>query len=251
VISGVIFDLGSTLIRFDGDWDQAFRDGLHALARQLEADGLAIDLETLRSRFRQEMEIAQRVRLQDHVERTTEAVLRRTLQAMDCPARQDAQIERAVRALYAVSEAGWHPMPGLHPMLDALRADGHRIGLISNAGDAPNVARLLASAGLTGAFDPELVSATEGVRKPNVTLFQRVVSAWGLSPDSVVMIGDTLGEDILGAQRAGLRSIWFTADADTPSNRALAGSIHPDASTDSLSALPALIRSLDGASPRG
>lgn len=43
-----------------------------------------------------------------------------------------------------------------------------------------------------------------------------------------------------------MRSIWFTADADTRANRALVGSLQPDASADSLLALPGLIRSLDG-----
>jgi HAD superfamily hydrolase (TIGR01662 family) len=245
VISGVIFDLGSTLIRFDGDWDLIFEEGLSVLLRQLAADGLAMDPMA----FRVEMETAQRVRQQDHVERTTESVLRRTLEASGYPAVDDALIQRALAAMFAVSEARWRPMPGLHPALDALRVEGYRLGLISNASDMSNVRRLLAAAGLDGAFDPQLVSAAEGVRKPTVSLFERVLSVWNLPPDAVVMVGDTLGEDILGAQRAGLRSIWFTADADTPANRALTGSVQPDAWTDSLLALPGLIRSLDGAGP--
>jgi putative hydrolase of the HAD superfamily len=245
MIGGVIFDLGSTLIHFDGDWALVLEEGLSALSRQMAADRMAIDPVA----FRAEMETAQRVRQQDCVERTTESVLRRTLEAAGYRAVDDALIERALAAMFAVSEARWKPMPGLHPMLDALRAQGYRLGLISNASDAPNVRRLLAAAGLQGAFDPQLVSAAEGVRKPNVSLFQRVLSAWNLPAEAVVMVGDTLGEDILGAQRAGLRSIWFTADADTPGNRALAGSLQPDASTDSLLALPGLIRSLDGAGP--
>jgi putative hydrolase of the HAD superfamily len=245
VIRGVIFDLGSTLIHFDGDWDLAFEEGLSALSRQLAADRLAIDPMA----FRVEMETAQRVRQQDHVERTTESVLRRTLGASGCPAVEDALIQRALAAMFAVSEARWTPMPGLHPMLDALRAQGYRLGLISNASDESNVGRLLAAAGLDGAFDPQLVSAAQGVRKPNVSLFQCVLSAWDLPAEAVVMVGDTLGEDILGAQRAGMRSIWFTADADTPANRALVGSLQPDASADSLLVLPGLIRSLGGAGP--
>lgn len=245
MIRGVIFDLGSTLIHFDGDWALVLEDSLSALSRQLAADRVTFDPVA----FRAEMETAQRVRQQDLVERTTESVLRRILEASGQFAVEDALIERALAAMSAVSEAHWTPMPGLHPMLDTLRAQGYRLGLISNASDKPNVQRLLAAAGLQGAFDPQLVSAAEGVRKPNVSLFQRVLSVWDLPPEAVVMVGDTLGEDILGAQRAGLRSIWFTADADTPANRALAGSLRPDATTDSLLALPGLIRSLDGAGP--
>jgi putative hydrolase of the HAD superfamily len=247
VIRGVIFDLGSTLIRFDGDWDLAVEEGLQALTRQMTADGWDVDSGALRSAFRREMEAAQRIRQKDHVEQTTGSVLRRALETLGVPAVDDGPIQRALAALYAVSEERWHPMPGLHPMLEALRAGGYRLGLISNAGDEANVLRLLAAAGLGGAFEPQLISAAEGVRKPNVSLFQRILSAWDLPPGEAVMVGDTLGEDILGAQSAGLHSIWFTADADTPGNRALMGRLHPEASTDSLLALPGVIRSLDGA----
>ncbi len=249
MIRGVIFDLGSTLIHFDGDWDLVFEEGLHALSRQLASVGVAFDAVTFRDAFRAEMETAQRVRLQDHVERTTELVLRRTLAGLSPRLMDDAQMERALRTLFAVSEARWQPMPGLHPTLEALRAEGYRLGLVSNAGDESNVRRLLAAAGLEGVFNPQLVSAAEGVRKPDASLFQRVLAAWDLPPEAVVMVGDTLSEDILGAKRAGLRSIWFTADVDTLANRALADSLQPDASTDSLLALPGLIRSLDGAGP--
>jgi putative hydrolase of the HAD superfamily len=137
----------------------------------------------------------------------------------------------------------------LQPMLDDLRARGYRLGLISNASDDANVRRLLRLAGLEGAFDPQFTSAGEGVRKPDRSLFQRVLTAWELPPEAVVMVGDTLGEDILGAQRTGLRSIWFTPDADTAANRALQGSVRPDAEIADLLALPDLIRRLDGAGP--
>jgi putative hydrolase of the HAD superfamily len=246
VIRGVIFDLGSTLIHFDGDWDEAFEQGLEALSGQLAADRVALDSAAFRAAFRREMETAQKVRLQDHVERTTESVLRRTLARLGPSLMDDAQIERALRALFAVSEAHWQPMPGLHPTLEALRAEGYRLGLVSNASDESNVRRLLAAAGLEGAFNPQLVSAVAGVRKPDVSLFRRVLTAWDLPSEAVVMVGDTLSEDILGAKTAGLRSIWFTADVDTPANRALADILQPDASTDSLLALPSLIRRLDG-----
>jgi putative hydrolase of the HAD superfamily len=249
VIAGVIFDLGSTLIHFEGDWTSVFEESLHALTAQLAVDGLTIDLEAFRGAFRLEVESSQRMRQQDHLERTSESVLRQTLEGMGIRAADDSLIARALAAMFAVSEARWEPMPGLHPMLDELRARGYRLGLISNASDVANVLRLLRLAGLEGVFDPQLISAAEGVRKPDPSLFQRVLSAWKLPPEAVIMVGDTLGEDILGAQGVGLRSIWFTRDADTAANRALQGSLRPEATAADLLALPNLIRSLDGAGP--
>lgn len=249
MITGVIFDLGSTLIHFDGDWQAVFSESLHALARQLAADGIAVDPEGLRAEFRRQVEAAQAVRQQDHIERTSDSVLRQVLEALGAGPAADDVIERALRSLFAVSEARWAPMPGMHEMLAELKADGCRLSLISNASDAGNVQRLMNKAGLVGAFEPELVSAAVGIRKPDVRLFERVLTDWGASGPTVVMVGDTLGEDILGAQRAGLRTIWFTADADTPANRSWKARLTPDASTDDLRRLPALIRALDESPP--
>jgi putative hydrolase of the HAD superfamily len=249
MIAGVIFDLGSTLIHFEGDWPSVFEESMHALTRQLTRDGVILDPEAFRRTFRVQVEASQAMRLRDHQERTSEFVLRQVLEVLGAPTPGEAVIARALAAMFAVSEARWGPMPGLHPMLDELRARGYRLGLISNASDVANVERLLNLAGLEGAFDPQLVSAAEGVRKPDPSLFLRVLTAWKLPPEAVVMVGDTLGEDILGAQRAGLRSIWFTPDADTAANRALEGSLRPEATAADLLALPDLIRSLDGPGP--
>jgi FMN phosphatase YigB (HAD superfamily) len=53
------------------------------------------------------------------------------------------------------------------------------------------------------------------------------------------MVGDTLGADILGAKNAGVYSVWITRRA--PSNQPHQELIIPDATIDSLSALPGLL----------
>jgi FMN phosphatase YigB (HAD superfamily) len=60
-----------------------------------------------------------------------------------------------------------------------------------------------------------------------------------LEPAAIVVVGDTLNTDILGAQRAGMRSILVTM------NEAVSNAEHqeikPDASTDNLAAIPSII----------
>ncbi|MEJ2558259.1 MAG: HAD hydrolase-like protein, partial [Anaerolineae bacterium] len=59
---------------------------------------------------------------------------------------------------------------------------------------------------------------------------------------SVVMVGDTLDADILGAHNAGMHGILITADG-AASNDGHRGTIVPDATITALSELPALIES--------
>src|SRR4030042_1470876 len=105
MIAGVIFDLGSTLIHFEGDWTSVFEESLHALARQLSDDGLAIDLDDFRRAFRLEVESSQRSRQQDYLERTSESVLRKTREGMGFRDGDETRIARALAAMFAVSEA--------------------------------------------------------------------------------------------------------------------------------------------------
>jgi putative hydrolase of the HAD superfamily len=126
---------------------------------------------------------------------------------------------------------------------------GKRVGLLSNASDVENVERLMAAAGLDGRFDPVVISAAVGMRKPTPTLFLDIVRGWELDPGSAVMVGDMLAEDILGAQRAGLHQIWVRGEADPAFNDEHLDRIHPEIVVDSLDAVPDSIKSLETQAP--
>ena len=64
---------------------------------------------------------------------------------------------------------------------------------------------------------------------------------WGVPAAECVMIGDTLGADILGAQLAGMRNVWVTNHAGHPANVAHRGNIVPEAEIPGLAELPALL----------
>ena len=114
-------------------------------------------------------------------------------------------------------------------------------GLISNARDAANVERLIDQARLRPWLDPIVISANVGVRKPNPRIFKIVLDYWQLPPDRVVMVGDMLGADILGAHHAGMRGVWATMQTEREANAAHIDTIVPDATIASLSELPPLL----------
>jgi putative hydrolase of the HAD superfamily len=235
---GLIFDLGSTLIYTPQAlaWAPTLNRMQAELLACLASAGYELDPAAFLARFAARMREYDEQRQTDWVEYTTSYLLAATLADLGAPPPTPE-----VAAYYRASEALWQPVPGLHPTLQRLSAAGYRLGLISNAADAGNVHRLIDAAGLRGYFDPIVISAEVGLRKPNPRIFQRVLDAWQLPSAQVVMIGDTLGADILGAQLAGLRNVCVTAQAGHPANIAHRGNIIPEVEVPGVADLPALL----------
>lgn len=135
-------------------------------------------------------------------------------------------------------------MPHVHETLRLLQQGGLKLAIVSNAADSANVQRLIDNAALRPYFDPIIISANVGVRKPNPRIFDPVLKTWGFATNEVVVIGDTLGADILGAKNAHMKNIWVTMQADTPYNTAHRETILPDAVCDSLDQLPAILQQI-------
>ncbi|NBF01027.1 HAD-IA family hydrolase [Pseudomonas sp. Fl5BN2] len=119
--------------------------------------------------------------------------------------------------------------PEVQPTLEAL-ANHFALGVVTN-GNA-DVRRL----GLADYFKFALCAEDIGIAKPDARLFHEALQRGGASADSAVHIGDHPGDDIAGAQQAGLRAIWFN-----PTGKAWEAEHAPDAEIRSLTELPALL----------
>ncbi len=240
-INGVIFDLGSTLIEFRGDWGDIFRGMSADLIAYLRDHGFKLDFEAFDRRYQEIVDQFYTRGQQDWIEYTAEYTLRYALTEFGYPEVPDQTLREGLAAAYAQGELLWQPFDDAYRTLDALQARGSRIGLISNARDAGNVERLIDQAQLRPWLNPIVISANVGVRKPNPRIFRIVLDYWQLPPDQVVMVGDMLGADILGAHNSGMRGVWATMQTEREANAAHVATIVPDASIASLSELPALL----------
>jgi putative hydrolase of the HAD superfamily len=230
-IKGVLFDLGNTLLYFDGQWPEVFARADQMMVDQLVRTGLALDREAFSKDFRERLDVYhnQREALSAHgVEQVDESV-----------------IESALERLYAASQEYWIPEADLLPMMDALKAAGYRLGVISNAGDDQDVQTLVDKAQICSYLEFVITSASSGRRKPDGRIFALGLQLFGLSPEEVVMVGDTLTADILGANLMGITSVWITRRADTPGNRKNQDLIRPSAEIETLAELAGLLASLD------
>ncbi len=240
-ISGVIFDLGSTLIEFRGEWSDIFRGMSQDLIAYLRDRGYVLDFAKFDRRYQEVVDQFYTRGQQDWIEYTAEYTLRYTLADFGFPDVSDEVVKGGLAAAYAAGEKLWQPFDDAYRTLDELKARGYRIGLISNARDAANVERLIDQAQLRPWLDPIVISANAGVRKPNPRIFKIVLDYWQLPPNQVVMVGDMLGADILGAHNAGLRGIWAMMQTEREANATHLPTIVPDASIANLAELPALL----------
>jgi len=241
----ILFDLGSTLIYFDGEWPQVFSQANAELIANLKNAGYQIEEEQFLQDFRNRINQYYSSREAEFIEYTSAYFLRSVLADYGYPQISDATVQSCLRAMYAVSQAHWKIEADTLSTLEYLHRAGYHLGMISNASDNEDVQTLVDKAGVRDYFDFILVSAAVGVRKPNPAIFRLALDHWGIPPTRAAMVGDMLGADILGAKNAGLFSIWITRRADGPANRAHLDTIQPDAQIAALGELPGLLHQLD------
>ena len=93
--------------------------------------------------------------------------------------------------------------PEVPPMLEALRARGIRLGVISNITSRGAVPHSLAEYGIAHYFDAVLMSAEFGWRKPNPRIFHEATRLMNVPSAECAYVGDTVSRDIIGARRSG------------------------------------------------
>jgi putative hydrolase of the HAD superfamily len=93
--------------------------------------------------------------------------------------------------------------PDVVPLLEALRAGGRTVGLVSNTDRELEVFAAQLGIGV----DFALASRAHGRRKPCATIFAAALALGGAPAEAAVMVGDNLDDDIEGATRCGLRAV--------------------------------------------
>ena len=242
-IQGVIFDLGHTLMHLDGTWPEMFERGREDLVRFLERHQPEIDAEALAQAWLDRRRDGFALTQDTRREVTAESSMRWVLARFGMADPSQELLMGAIDAFFAYEQARWIPDPDAVPVLRALADRGLRLGMLSNATHDPLIQRLVDRLGLRPWLDPALSSARTGIRKPDPEAYTPILEAWDLPAASVVMVGDTLEADVLGAQRAGMHSVWLRArkDArqeDTTRPSGSRGQILPDATIERLGELP-------------
>lgn len=92
---------------------------------------------------------------------------------------------------------------------DCLRSISKRykIGIIANQN--PGSKERLERIGLLKYIDLVIASAEEGVAKPDLRIFQIAFERANCNPEESIMVGDRIDNDIIPANRIGMKTVWI------------------------------------------
>jgi HAD superfamily hydrolase (TIGR01549 family) len=121
------------------------------------------------------------------------------------PARA-AVVARATELAYALTSWGSAARlrDGVVDLLDAARAAGIPLAVVSNTLCGAAFRDFLDRAGVGDRFAVQCYSDEVGVRKPNPALVLAATDALGVAPADVWFVGDTPLRDVLAGRRAGV-----------------------------------------------
>jgi putative hydrolase of the HAD superfamily len=101
---------------------------------------------------------------------------------------------------------------GTHEVLSILKND-YKLHIITN-GFLESQEMKMSRTNLKQYFEEVFISEVIGLYKPDIALFNHALVAVGAESHEVLMIGDSLEADILGAKNAGIDQVYFNPLSD-------------------------------------
>ena len=252
-ITAVTFDLWQTLLLDNRELGQARAQiRLEGAQIALAHFGESYDLEHIREAYRACYRECRRIReefldvsFRDQVEIFINNINDGLVQRLD-----EETIQEIVRA-YADAFFVHPPVPhsDAQAVLRDVKAMGLDIGLISNTGMTPGETfrKYLDQQGLLKYFDVLTFSDEVKISKPANEIFLMTLGSLGATPAQGVHVGDHVQNDVVGANRCGLKTVWITGfyENEDPSNP----DTEPDATVDGLGQVAPAISRLAGLAP--
>jgi putative hydrolase of the HAD superfamily len=224
MLRGILFDLGDTLIDFEPmDTRAIFQQGAVATHQFLLDQGCRPPSLPIyaRRQFRAVRWAYFRAKLLRRDFNGLE-MLRRFCQRIGANLDDDALMELAW-LWYAPLLDHSTSEEDLPATLSTLRAQGYRLGIVSNTFVAGAVHdRHLELHGLLEYFPVRIYSSELGYRKPDSRIFRRALQELDVSPSEALFVGDLVKTDIIGARAAGMTTVlkqpWGTPRSARPAD---------------------------------
>ena len=120
--------------------------------------------------------------------------------------------------------------------LTTLREMGMKLGMLTNGGIKSQTDKLN-NTPLAPYFDEIIICGTLPEEKPHASAFHTICRALGVAPEEAMFVGDHPYNDVEGAKKAGLTSVWIPYVKPYP-----ADALPPDHTIDALAELVDLVK---------
>lgn len=214
-VKGIIFDVNGTLTDIrTNEWnDEVYR----VIGNFLSYQGILLDPDVIKYFYfqgikKQRAAGVDRYPEYDAIEIFSEIIAQHSTDFTR--ALSTAKLEQLPRLLAEAHRAASRFRLKLYPGVEQTLRQLHQkyaLAVISDAQTAYAVPELNA-VGLSGYFDPIVVSGDFGYRKPDRRLFKSAMGAMKMEPSELVFVGNDMYHDVYGAQRLGIRTIFFKSN---------------------------------------
>jgi putative hydrolase of the HAD superfamily len=218
-LRAILFDIGDTLwhSRSAPPAEEFRRMAAERAAEALRGLGLNHpDPATVARCSWNAMEAAmRRARATDLVEPDYGAVSQAALRALGLELSREQAADLLEATYVSGIEGGKAPFPDASETLNELRERGFLLATVTNRAFGGERFRSdLRDAGLDIGWAAEAVSVEVGYLKPHPALFRFALEKLGVTAAEALMVGNSLAEDIAGAQRLGMRAAWRRSAPD-------------------------------------
>ena len=197
-VTTISFDADGTLWDFEKVMRHALHCALTELRRLVPTTPDALSIETLIA-IRNQVAEEQTGKMVKHEAIRLEG-FKRTLESIGRP---DVDLANHLNALYLKHRfEDIQLFEDVLPTLDALQGR-YRLGILSNGNSYPD------RCGLAGRFEFVVFSQDYGIEKPHPRLFEIAMKQARCTEQELLHVGDSLQNDVAGAKRAGVRSVWL------------------------------------------
>jgi putative hydrolase of the HAD superfamily len=202
----VFFDLGYTLVYFEPEQEAVAAGALKEIGIDCSPAEILAAVRVVFDDHYRDAETATFPATPEHDRRVQTELERRLLGQLGVQPDPEtlARYSAALHARYDRPGAIC-PYPEVEQVLEALREQGYRLGIVSNW--SWNLRTRVAQAGLERFFELVWGSAYAGCHKPHPAIFRQALGQFpppALSPDRVLYVGDSYWHDVVGAHSAGL-----------------------------------------------
>ena len=208
----ILFDLDDTLIRAYAQPEEAWRRLLHVFAAHLDAhDEAAIErvriavMEESRA-FWNDQAAAAKWRL--NIPQARRLAVRNGLNRLGQS--DDALADKIADAFTEMRRNEYRLYPDAHATVDALRARGVKLALVTN-GAAEFQRAKIERFDLAHRFHHIQIEGEHGFGKPEPRAYLHALERLGVGARDSWMVGDNLEWEVAAPQRLGIHAIWFDA----------------------------------------